>query len=212
MLARACGLQTAESRLINIGDRDALLVKRFDRERAAGGYHRARMISGLTLLRTDDAPGNRDRWSYVLLVEELRRASARPDVDAEELFRRMCFNALISNADDHPRNHAMIARQTDWRLSPAYDLTPTSPVSQEHRDLAMLIGDQGRFANAQNMLSQCSRFMLTRDTAEATIMEMTRTVADRWYEIARSVGVSEGDCAHIAGAFDYPGFHSRSDH
>jgi serine/threonine-protein kinase HipA len=210
MLARACGLQTAESRLVNIGNRDALLVKRFDRDRAAGGYHRARMISGLTLLRTDDAPGNRDRWSYVLLVEELRRASARPDVDAQELFRRMCFNALVSNADDHPRNHAMIAMQTDWRLSPAYDLTPTSPVSQEHRDLAMLIGDQGRFANAQNLLSQCSRFMLSRHAAEAIILEMTNTVGDRWYEVARSVGVSEGDCALIAGAFDYPGFHSRS--
>jgi serine/threonine-protein kinase HipA len=73
MLARASGLNTAESRLDNIGDRDVLLVKRFDRERVAGGYHRARMISGLTLLRTDDAPGNRDRWSYVLLAEELRR-------------------------------------------------------------------------------------------------------------------------------------------
>lgn len=210
MLARACDLSTAESRLDNIGDRDVLLVKRFDRERAGGGYHRARMISGLTLLRTDDAPGNRDRWSYVLLVEELRRASARPDADAQELFRRMCFNALISNADDHPRNHAMIARHTDWRLSPAYDLTPTSPVSQDHRDLALLIGDQGRFANAQNLLSQCSRFMLTREAAEAIIMEMTRTVRDRWYEIARNVGVTESDCALIAGAFAYPGFQTQS--
>jgi serine/threonine-protein kinase HipA len=211
MLARACGLSTAESRLVDIGDRDALLVKRFDRERAAGGYLRTRMISGLTLLRSDDAPGNRDRWSYILLAEELRRASAKPDLDAQELFRRMCFNALISNSDDHPRNHAMIARHGDWRLSPAYDLTPTSPVSQDHRDLALLIGDQGRFANIHNLLSQCSRFMLTREAAEAAITTMTRTVTERWYEIARSVGVSEGDCSLIAGAFAYPGFQTPSE-
>ncbi len=159
------------------------------------------MISGLTLLRTDDAPGNRDRWSYILLAEELRRASARPDLDAQELFRRMCFNALISNADDHSRNHAMIARHTDWRLSPAYDLTPTSPVSQDHRDLALVIGDQGRFANAQNLLSQCSRFLLTREAATATMVAMTRKVANRWYDIARDAGVSESDCTLIAGAF-----------
>ncbi|HWE98415.1 MAG TPA: HipA domain-containing protein [Caulobacteraceae bacterium] len=210
LLARACGLSTAESRLESVGDRDVLLVKRFDRERTAGGYHRARMISGLTLVRTDDAPGNRARWSYVLLAEELRRASARPDIDATELFRRMSFNALISNSDDHPRNHAMIARHADWRLSPAYDLTPTSPVSQDYRDLALLIGDEGRFANAHNLLSQCSRFMLTREHGTAIIEAMMRMVTDRWYEIARSVGVREGDCALIAGAFAYPGFQTRS--
>jgi serine/threonine-protein kinase HipA len=122
----------------------------------------------------------------------------------------MCFNALISNADDRPRNYAMIARHTDWRLSPAYDLTPTSPVSQDHRDLALVVGDQGRFANAHNLVSQCSRFLLTREAAAAIILEMTRTVTDRWYDIARGAGVSEGDCTQIAGAFAYPGFQNQS--
>jgi serine/threonine-protein kinase HipA len=206
LLARACGIATAESRVVAVGDRDALLVKRFDRELSPEGYRRARMISGLTLLRTDDAPGNRERWSYVLMAEELRRASARPDHDAPELFRRMVFNALISNSDDHPRNHALIARHADWRLSPAYDLTPTSPVSQERRDLALIIGDQGRFANADNLLSQATRFMMAPDAAKATVAAMTQTVEKRWYEIARSAGVSEADCASIAGAFVYPGF------
>jgi serine/threonine-protein kinase HipA len=135
-LGRACGLTTAESRLFTVGDRDVLLVKRFDRERADAGYLRARMVSGLTLLRADDGQTERDRWSYVLLVEELRRASAAPDLDAGELFRRMCFNALISNADDHPRNHAVISKNQDWRLSPAYDLTPTASVSRGQRRAA----------------------------------------------------------------------------
>jgi len=158
-LARACGITTAESRLISIADRDVLLVKRFDREKTKGGYHRARMVSGLTLLRAEDSHQNRDKWSYVLLAEELRRISANPEQDALELFKRMCFNALVSNIDDHPRNHAVLAKNQDWRLSPAYDITPATPVSLERRDLALTIGDQGRYANAENILSQCQLFL-----------------------------------------------------
>ncbi len=90
-LARACGIHTAESRVVKIGDRDALLVKRFDREGVRGGYRRARMLSALTLLRSEDTHTDRTRWSYVLLAEELRRLGARPKVEAPELFRRMCF-------------------------------------------------------------------------------------------------------------------------
>ena len=89
VLARACGVTTAESKVIVVGGRDVLMVKRFDRERAEGGYLRARMLSGLTLLRAEEGHDTRDRWSYVLLVEELRRISANPRADAAELFRRM---------------------------------------------------------------------------------------------------------------------------
>jgi serine/threonine-protein kinase HipA len=180
-LGRACGLTTAESRLFTVGDRDVLLVKRFDRERADAGYLRARMVSGLTLLRADDGQTERDRWSYVLLVEELRRASAAPDLDAGELFRRMCFNALISNADDHPRNHALISKNQDWRLSPAYDLTPTAPVSQERRDLSLVIGDQGRLANADNLVSQSARFLIGRPQAKPS--------SRRWRSACVSAGM-----------------------
>ena len=126
------------------------------------------MISGLTILRTEDTHQHRDRWSYVLLVEELRRISAQPREDANELFLRMVFNALISNIDDHPRNHAAIAKDKDWRLSPAYDLTPATPISLEKRDLALSCGDEGRYANATNMLSQCARFYLEREQAQSS--------------------------------------------
>lgn len=204
VLARACDLQTAESKVVRIGDRDALLVKRFDREKTEGGYRRARMLSALTLLRADE--DERDKWSYVTLVEELRRLSSQPKTDALELFGRMVFNALISNTDDHPRNHAVISMNEDWKLSPAYDLTPTAPVGQERRDLALICGNAGRYANAQNLLSQCRRFLISDEAAKATIDKMERTVKDRWYEIARTVGMSERDCERVHGAFAYPGF------
>jgi serine/threonine-protein kinase HipA len=205
-LARECGLQTASTRLATIGDRDALLVKRFDRESTKKGYRRARMLSALTLLRAEDTHTDRAKWSYVLLAEELRRISARPKDDAPELFKRMCFNALISNSDDHPRNHAVIAMENDWRLSPAYDLTPSPQISIEHRDLALACGDMGRHAHADNLRSQSARFLVNADEAKAIIDTMERTVKERWYEIARREGVSEKDCETIRGAFAYEGF------
>ena len=206
VLARECGLSVSQSRLDQIADRDALLVKRFDREHSPKGYRRARMLSALTLLRAEDSYQDRDRWSYVSLAEELRRISAQPRIDAAELFRRMAFNALISNLDDHPRNHAVIAVDRDWRLSPAYDLTPTTSVSLERRDLAMICGDRGRYANAENLLSQCERFLLSQDEATRILAQMEATVKQRWYELARREGVTEQDCKRIASAFAYDGF------
>lgn len=206
LLGRACGVQTADSKVASVGGRDVLLVRRFDREKAEGGYRRARMLSGLTVLRAEDTPERRDRWSYVLLAEEVRRLSATPREDAQELFRRMCFNALISNTDDHPRNHAVIAPGADWKLSPAYDLTPSMPVSAERRDLAMACGDYGRWANAENLLSQCARFHLERGEAQALLATMEAQVRECWYETARRAGVSETDCETISSAFAYPGF------
>jgi serine/threonine-protein kinase HipA len=211
VLARRCGLTTSESRVASIGGRDVLLVKRFDREKTKTGYLRARMVSALTLLRAEDSHRSRERWSYVILAEELRRACAEPKKQAQELFRRMCFNALISNTDDHPRNHAIIAKARAWKLSPAYDLTPSTPVSLEQRDLALACGDQGRFANAENLLSQCGRFLLTRVEAEATIMDMEATVRGSWYDVMRAEGVSERACGLLKGAFVSPGFRQTRD-
>jgi serine/threonine-protein kinase HipA len=206
LLGRVCGLVTAESRVVAAGGRDVLLVRRFDRERTDDGYLRARMVSALTLLRAEDTYQSRERWSYVSLAEELRRVCAEPRRNANELFRRMCFNALISNVDDHPRNHAVIARDADWTLSPAYDLTPSTPISVERRDLSMECGDAGRIASAANILTQRARFLLDENEAQAIVDTMERQVRTSWYATARSAGVSERDCERIAGAFAYPGF------
>jgi serine/threonine-protein kinase HipA len=205
-LARECGLHPAESRIETVGTKDVLLVRRFDRERAAKGYTRARMVSGLTLLHADEAPQGRQNWSYLLLVEELRRVVADAKSDARELFRRICFNALISNLDDHPRNHAILAKEREWKLSPAYDLTPSVPVSIEHRDLAMECGDQGRYANAKNILSQHARFLLSEEEAQRIVNDMKAQVQASWYETLRASGVTENDAEAIRGAFVYPGF------
>ena len=204
-LARACGLNVAESRIETVSGRDVLLVRRFDRDRSAAGYHRHRMVSALTLLRAGDSPGERGSWSYLLLADEVRRASARPEDDLRELFGRMCFNAAVSNLDDHPRNHAMLARGRRWRLSPAFDLTPSPAVARERRDLAMSCGRFGRYANRINLLSGHGRFLLDRGEAEAAFEQIVGTVRDGWHAGMREAGASERDCRAIASAFLYDG-------
>jgi serine/threonine-protein kinase HipA len=75
----------------------------------------------------------------------------------------------------------------------------------DHRDLALVCGDQGRFANAKNILSQHARFLLRKDEAEKIIADTSNQVG-RWYDIVRTCGVSENDAETIRGAFIYPGF------
>ena len=204
-LARACGLEAAHSRVATVGGRDVLLVRRFDRDRTEAGYRRHRMVSAMTLMQIGSNLEDYRDWSYLLLADEIRRASARPEDDLRELFARMCFSAAVSNTDDHPRNHALIARGRRWGLSPAYDLTPSPLVALERRDLAMTCGRFGRYANRTNLLSGHGRFLLDRAEAEAVFERIVSTVRDRWRSAMKRAGASERDCATVASAFLYEG-------
>ena len=164
------------------------------------------MVSGLTLLGAEDTYGDRSKWSYLALADEVRRRSSQTDKDLEELYRRMVFNALISNTDDHPRNQAMVAPGKQFELSPAYDLTPNPLVSQEKRDLALTIGTFNRYANRTNLLSEHGRFRLAHETASAIIDHSQKVIATRWNAVLRARGVSEAECDLLAMAFNYPGF------
>lgn len=205
LLARACGINAADSRVESVGGRDVLLVRRFDREWNGTGYHRHRMVSALTLLQSEDNPAARGRWSYLLLADEVRRASARPEEDLHELFARMCFNAAVSNLDDHPRNHALLAKGRSWRLSPAYDLTPMPVVALDRRDLAMECGPAGRSANKANLIGAAGRFLLNADKAGAIFTRVIETVRGAWHATMRRAEVSEQDCKAIRRAFLYDG-------
>ncbi len=204
-LARDAGLDVADSRMETVAGNDVLLVRRFDRDGCNDGFRRHRMASALTLLRADDHATDRTRWSYLLFADELRRASGAPREDLRELFARMCFNAATSNLDDHPRNHALLAKGRDWRLSPAYDLTPSPVVSKERRDLAMACGIFGRYANRANLLSAAERFLLDPDEALQIFDHVAGFVRANWHATFRRAGVSVSDCAAVARAFAYEG-------
>lgn len=205
-LARECGLRAASGKILPVVGKDVLLVRRFDRERVAAGYLRHRMVSALTVLDADETLVDRSKWSYIGLADELKRWVGNPDEDLRELFSRMVFNALISNIDDHPRNHALVASGMEWSLSPAYDLTP-SPQSSTERDLAMEVGSaQHRRANRRNLLSECGRFRLSKEEATHLIDQMKKTVSSRWRDAVKECGGTEVDLKAIERAFDYEGF------
>ncbi len=205
-LAAEAGLSPARSKVVEVGGRPVLFVKRFDRERGAGGYLRHRMISAVTFLDASENPADRSRWSYPLLADELRRKDIDQLASRRELFRRMAFNALISNVDDHPRNHALIADARGWRLAPAYDLVPTPMVAQDGRMLAMQVGSHGRVATRDNLLTECDRFGYAPEEAARVVDEIRSTISYRWYATCRGTGVSPDDCERIRSAFVYPGF------
>src|SRR6185437_12204168 len=142
-----------------------------------------RFVSALTVLDAGETIGDRARWSYLLLADELRRRTDRVEEDLRELFGRMVFNSLISNTDDHPRNHGLIAPGRNFELAPAYDLTPNPLSSIERRDLALTVGRFNRYANRENLLSQCERFRLDEPQATALIDQMKRTVENRWHAV-----------------------------
>jgi len=85
-------------------------------------------------------------------------------------------------------------------------LTPFPQASLERRDLALTIGDFGRYANATNLISQAQHFLVDRESAVLMIGEMEACVRARWYAVARREGVSEGDCEKISRGFTYEGF------
>lgn len=205
-LAAECDIRVPPSKIVEVGGKNVIFVKRFDREKTDKGYLRHRMISGLTILRASESATDRSRWSYLLLADEVRRFDAAFAKSLPELFRRMAFNALITNGDDHPRNHAMINDGSGWRLSPAYDLTPTPMIATEGRELALTVGSAGRWATRDNVVSGAGRFGISAEDAEAIVEKLRTKVSTRWYDVCRKTGVSEADCGRIRSAFVYAGF------
>ena len=162
-------------------------------------------MSGLTVLDAEDGHLGRERWSYPLLADELRRWSVTSKDDRRELFLRMVFNALVTNNDDHPRNHALLQTMGGWRLSPAYDILPVPLVSQERRDLALEVGRFGRAASLYNILSQCDVFGLTKEGARALIDGMLDVVRG-WREFFVKRGVEQRSIGMLEQAMLPPSF------
>ncbi len=117
----------------------------------------------------------------------------------------MVFNAMVTNNDDHPRNHAMLRTPQGWRLSPAYDIVPVALVSQERRDLALTAGRFGRTASIYNLVSQCDEFGLSHDEALAEIARM-RSIVSGWREIFARMGMDARSLEMLEGAILPPSF------
>ena len=161
-LAGQVGITVPPVRLEKILGQDIYLIERFDRVPKGQNYRRLPFISGLTIIGAHESES--PQQSYRRLGEQLRLFGSAPVKDAKELWRRMVFNILCNNNDDHLRNHGFLWDGKGWRLSPAYDIVPTPQVSLE-RDLAIGVGRNGRQATLRNALSDINSFGLSRREA-----------------------------------------------
>lgn len=204
-LAREAGLNVPATRLETLPDgRKILLIERFDRVPVAQGMARRHMVSALTLL------GLHERHSldasYAAITDALGEHGVGGSIatDRAELFARMVFNILVSNDDDHLRNHAFLYDPAGrgWRLSPLYDVVPRPQVAQERR-LHLSVGPQGRLATLDNALAGAGRFGLHPPQA-ARIIDRVARVVRSWRTVFEQHQVPAALCDVVASAFRRP--------
>ena len=195
-LAAGCGIRAAQTKLVEVGGcRRAVFVKRFDRGPAPGFRPTAHFISALSLLGLDDTSME---GSYMQIAEVLRQHGAAHLRDREELFRRMLFNVLCGNRDDHLKNHALLHDGDGWRLSPAFDVVAQSGILEPGQAIA--VGALGGIPTIENCLSRCGEFGLANDAARAIADEMVERMRE-WQELFRSLAVPEATIARLRRAF-----------
>ena len=219
-LAAKAGLTVPPVELRTLGDRKLMLIRRFDRYWAEPGQaldaevdlmatqpgqgkteHRLGFASGLTLVACDETESRAKAYTDLALAV---RRYCHPSViraDNAELFKRMVFNVLVSNDDDHLRNHGFVweSRLAGWRLSPLYDVLPRASHATE-RFLHLGLGPQGRLATLDNALDAHEMFTLSRAAACEMMADAWRVVRE-WRVHFESFGVSETETEKIAPAF-----------
>jgi len=191
-LAHKAAINVAPRRLEHIAGKEVLILERFDRDGAA----RIPFLSALSMLGAND---NENR-SYLEIADALRRYGARPADDLRELWRRIVFTVLISNVDDHMRNHGFLYAGTEgWVLSPAYDLNPV-PVDVKPRVLSNAIDDEDQTASLELALTIAEYFNLEKKVARQIAGEVGSVVA-RWRDEAASFGISNAELDRMESAF-----------
>lgn len=192
-LAARCGIDAAETKLLAVGPRRVVLVKRFDRDPATH-TPTCHYMSGLTVLGLDETS---DSGSYPDLALLLLRHGARHVSDRRELFRRMVFNVLCGNRDDHLKNHALLRRNGGWHLSPAFDVVPQPDMDPQQ---AIGVGRSGSSPTTGNCLTRARDFDLSPDEARAIVSDLTARMR-RWRQDFSADGVDDATIGRLARAF-----------
>ncbi|MXX16255.1 MAG: type II toxin-antitoxin system HipA family toxin [Gammaproteobacteria bacterium] len=194
-LAERCGLRVAEASLVlRDSDSPIALIRRFDRR----GDARIPYISARSALDWQSDEGG----FYTDIADVIRWISSKPVEDLHELWRRIVFTILVSNRDDHLKNHGFIYAGDDrWRLSPAFDINP-SP--SRHRVLETGIIQGGSFeASVELALEACEFFDVNPEAARQQAVEMARMIAGNWKQGLRAQGASGDDVRGYAEAFEH---------
>jgi serine/threonine-protein kinase HipA len=193
-LAKKSGITVPENRVEIVADKPVLLLRRFDRD----GNRRIPFLSAMSMLGSKD---NETR-SYLEIVDALRQHGAAPKADMEALWRRLVFNILISNTDDHLRNHGFLyAGQDGWRLSPAYDLNPV-PTDIKARILSTAINEDDNTASLPLAMDVAEYFELDADSAREIAAEVGKAVL-KWRDVAARQGLTKAEIDRMASAFEH---------
>lgn len=193
-LAERAGIATPHHELVEVAGKAVLLSRRFDRV----GKTRLPFLSAMAMNGSRDG----ERGSYPEIVDSLTEHGARAKADASELYRRVAFSVLISNVDDHLRNHGFLwAGKDGWALSPAYDLNPT-PVDLKARVLTTNIDLDEGTCSLDLLESASEYFSLAQADARAIIKEVA-TATSGWREIARNTGARSAEIDRMASAFEH---------
>lgn len=168
-LAAKCGIAVAQTRLTEVDGQPVLLVKRFDRVNGIAQH----FVSGFTVTGANEEG---DWGSYQNLAEKARLLGDKES--GPEIFRRMVFNALCSNRDDHLRNHAFFVTRDRIALTPAYDLVPSTIRCKEWL-LSLVCGLEGRVATKSNLLSDVQPFGLS-DLEAGQIWDIMKDTVANW--------------------------------
>ena len=187
-LAGQCDIRVPAVRMVESMGKDVLLVERFDRIRTETGTKRRFMISGLTALQLHETEAL--LASYLDLAGFIRRYAKDAGQDNSQLFRRMMFNILIGNNDDHARNHAFFWDGSQYELTPAYDICPMLRTGLTANQ-AMIVGKQGRSSTLKNALSEAGLFGLTLEHATSVKDELIDKIETLWAEASDYAGLTK---------------------
>lgn len=190
-MARDANIPTPNFRIEDIGERSVLILQRFDR---LDGM-RVPFLSAMSMLGAED---NQTR-SYMEVADAIRQYGAKADDDCAQLWRRIVFNIMIANTDDHLRNHGFLYEKNGWRLSPAYDLNPV-PTDLKPRVLSTAINEVETEGNLDIALEVSNHFGLKPNEANAIISEVAAVVSN-WNSYARKFGLSNKEIERMASAF-----------
>ena len=193
-LAGESGIDVPERRIETVAGKRVLIVRRFDRR--AG--RRVPFLSAMSMLGATD----REPRSYPEIADALQRHGAAPLQDLHQLWRRVVFNVLISNTDDHLRNHGFLYEDhRGWRLSPAYDLNPV-PADIRPRVLSTSIAAHDPTASLDLALETAGHYRLGLNDARTVAKEVANAVA-QWRAVARRLGAARQDVDRMASAFEH---------
>lgn len=195
-LAQQAGIDAASSRIVEMDDTPVAVIRRFDRDDVHGRIPYQSAASLLQASREDD-------HSYVEMADAIRSHGHAPTQDVRQLWRRMAFNLLITNVDDHLQNHGFLHVEHGlWRLAPAFDINPFPDKDRESK--TWLSEDTGPITDIRMLLAHSTYFSLSADQALATLAEVYRAVST-WREVACSpaVGLAAKELDDFAPAFEH---------